>query len=365
MKLSYKRSGVNYKLLDLIKRRAQSNGLKTGFNFLNTEFNEVVESRGESAYVLETKNCYYAMVTEGLGTKNLVADEMAKVTGKSYYAGIAIDTVAAIINDLITVGAKPLTVSAYWAVGDTNWWNYKKRAFDLIAGWKKACDIAGCGWGGGETPTLKGIIKNRSIDLAGAGYGIIKPKERITSRNKLKAGDAIIFFESSGIHANGLTLARKVSLKLSNGFSAKLSNGKTYGEELLTPTIIYSRLIQDLLGSGVDIHYMVNITGHGWRKLMRAKKNLSYVINEQPPVPEIFKFIKEKSNLTDKEMYATFNMGVGFAIFVHSREARKVLEIAKKHNIKSWVGGKVEKGKRQVVIKALNIIYNSDSLKIR
>ncbi len=365
MKFSYKKSGVDYKLLDSIKRLAQANGLKTGFNFKNTEFNEVVGSRGESAYVLETKNCYFAFVTEGLGTKNLIADEMGKLTGKSFYTGIAQDTVAMIVNDLITVGAKPLTISAYWAVGDTKWWSYKRRAFDLISGWRKACDIAHCGWGGGETPTLKGIIKKGVIDLAGSGYGIIKPKERLARGNRLKAGNAIIMFESSGIHANGLTLARKLGYKSNDGFSTKLPNGKMYGEELLTPTIIYSRLIQDLLDSGIDIHYMANITGHGWRKLMRAKKDFSYIIEQLSPTLPIFSFIQKKSGLTDKEMYATFNMGVGFAIFVKSDQVNKVLAISNKHKIKSWIAGKVHIGEKQVIIKPLNIIYKGNDLNIR
>lgn len=365
MKFSYKKSGVDYKLLDSVKRLAQANGLKTGFNFKDTEFNEVVESRGESAYVLETKNCYYAFVTEGLGTKNLIADEMGKLTGKSYYSEIAQDTVAMIVNDLITVGAKPLTVSAYWAVGDTNWWSYKKRAFDLISGWRKACDMANCGWGGGETPTLKGIIKKGVIDLAGSGYGIIRPKERFARGNKLKPGDAIIIFESSGIHANGLTLARKLGYKLTDSFKTKLPNGKMYGEELLTPTIIYSRLIQDLLDNGIDIHYMVNITGHGWRKLMRAKKAFSFVIDNIPQTPDILNYMQKHSGLSDKEMYATFNMGAGFAIFIPKKDTGKVIKISKKNKIKVWIAGKVEKGLKQIYIKPKNILYTDKDLNIR
>ncbi len=365
MKYSYKKSGVDYKLLDSIKRLAQANGLKTGFNFKDTEFSEVVGSRGESAYVLESKNCYYAMVTEGLGTKNLIADEMGKLTGKSYYSGIAQDTVAMIVNDLITVGAKPLTISAYWAVGDTNWWGYKKRAFDLISGWRKACDYANCGWGGGETPTLKGIIKKGVIDLAGSGYGIIKPKERFARGNRLKPGDTIIMFESSGIHSNGLTLARKIGYKLTESFKTKLPNGKMYGEELLNPTVIYSRVIQDLLDSGIDIHYMVNITGHGWRKLMRTKKSYSYNIENIPQIPDIFKIIQKHSGLSDKEMYATFNMGAGFTVFADASYANRILAISNKHRIKSWIAGKVKQGSKQVNIIPLNIVYSGNELNIR
>ncbi|MBI5452507.1 phosphoribosylformylglycinamidine cyclo-ligase, partial [Candidatus Gottesmanbacteria bacterium] len=141
MSLSYKKSGVNYDLLDPVKRLAQVAGLKTANNILGLDFREISTSRGETAYVLEAAECYHAFVQEGLGTKNLVADEMRKITGKTYYETIAQDTVAMIINDLITVGARPLSILAYWAVGNSGWFADKKRNNDLVNGWKKACDL--------------------------------------------------------------------------------------------------------------------------------------------------------------------------------------------------------------------------------
>ncbi|OGG04498.1 hypothetical protein A2W14_06820 [Candidatus Gottesmanbacteria bacterium RBG_16_37_8] len=354
---TYKKSGVDYDLIDPLKKLAQKEGLSTRFNIKKTGFKEISESRGESAYIIESSECYYAFVIEGLGTKNLVADEVRKITGRSYYDLIAQDTVAMIVNDLITVGAKPLTINAYWAVGNSEWFNDKKRMNDLINGWKKACDLAGATWGGGETPVLTDIIYPNTIDLAGSAFGIITPKNRLILGDKIAAGDDIIFLASSGIHANGLTLARKIL--------AKTKDKKAFGQLLLTPTIIYAKVINEILNGGADIHYLVNITGHGWRKLMRAKKSFSYEINDVSSVPEIFQFIQKQARLSDKEMYATFNMGAGFAVIVNPKDAEKVLAVSKKHNIKAWIGGSVNKGPKQVIINPLEFIYKSEELNIR
>lgn len=364
MALTYKKTGVDYGILDTIKRSAQTAAQSTRNNLKNL-ITDVVASRGESAYVIEADDCYFAMVSEGLGTKNLVADKMREITGKTYYDSIAQDTVAMITNDLITAGAEPLSILAYWAVGSSSWFADKKRSQDLISGWKKACDMTGATWGGGETPTLKDVIYPNAIDLGGAAFGIVKPKSKLVLGDKLTAADAIICFESSGMHANGLTLIRKLAEELPAGFATKLANGEMFGEAILKPTLIYSRLIQDLLSSGVDIHYMVNITGHGWRKLMRAKKAFSYVIDKLPKISGIFAFIQRHSGLSDKEMYATFNMGAGFAIFVRPQDSERVLSITKKHKINAWIAGRVEKGEKKVIIEPLNIDYRNDELKIR
>lgn len=364
-KISYKKSGVNYDVLDPIKKMAQLVGLDTSKNLQNSGFMEIKTSRGESAYVIEGSDCYYGVVSEGLGTKNLVADQMRKITGKTYYDVIAQDTVAAIINDLVTTGAKPLTILAYWAVGDSKWFTDKKRARDLTDGWKKACDLAGATWGAGETPALQDIVYHNAINLAGSAFGIIQPKSRLILGDKLTANDVIILFESNGIHANGLTLARSLAKKLPERYATKLANGKTFGEELLKPSLIYSRLVQDLIAKNVEIHYLINITGHGWCKIMRAKKSFRYIIDSVPEVPILFQFIQKHSGLSDKEMYATFNMGAGFAMMVDQKNANKIIRIANKHKIKAWIAGRVEKGQKEVIIRPLDIIFKSDELKIR
>ncbi|MBM3283806.1 phosphoribosylformylglycinamidine cyclo-ligase [Candidatus Gottesmanbacteria bacterium] len=364
MRLSYKKSGVDYGLLDPVKRLGQAIGLSTSDNLKTTGFRELTESRGETAYIIEAEDAYYAFVEEGLGTKNLVADEMEKITGRSYYEVIGYDTVIAITMDLVSVGARPLVVLSYWAVGDSSWFADKVRLNSFVTGWKKACCDVRAVWGGGETPTLKNIIYPNKIDLAGAAFGIIKPKERLTLGSKIQEGDVIILFESSGIHVNGLTLARKVAQKLPAGFAAKLTDGKLFGEELLIPTLNYSKLVEELFKNGIKIHYMINITGHGWRKLMRAKKSLTYLIDKPPPVPEVFQFIKRNTKLSNREMYATFNMGAGFALILDRHFIDRVLSIAAKCRIKAWVGGRVEKGMRQVIISPNNIVYKAHDLEI-
>src|SRR3989338_9745171 len=315
-KVTYSQSGVDYRLIDPFKMMAQVEGRKTAKNLRFSRMREIGDSRGESAYVVEYTDCYFALVEECLGTKSLVADEMGKLNSKNYYDRIAQDTVAYIINDLITVGARPVALSAYWATGSSQWFGDQKRTEDFIKGWAKACNLAEVSWGGGETPVLKGIVKEGAIDLAGACFGIIKPKKRLVLGQNLSAGDAIILLESKGIQSNGVSLARKIAGKLPDGYKTKMANGKYYGEALLVPTIIYSTLLQALFAYGIDIHYLANITGHGWRKIMRSEKELTYRINCLPPVPEVFKFMKAKGPLEAKEAYGSFNLGAGFAVFV-------------------------------------------------
>ncbi|MGZ6005296.1 MAG: AIR synthase-related protein, partial [Candidatus Saccharimonadales bacterium] len=220
-------------------------------------------------------------------------------------------------------------------------------------------------WGGGETPTLKDIVEPGTIDLAGSAVGIINPKERLVLGDKLAAGDSIVLIESSGIHANGITFVRSLAAKEPNIYQEKLSDGRTFGEAILTPTHLYVNLVRDLMEAGLDLHYMVNVTGHGWRKLMRAVKPFSFVIHEVPSAPADFKFMQGKSSADDKEMYGNFNMGAGFAIYLPADQADKVVEIAAQNNLKAWNAGSVEAGPKQVVIEPLNITFSEDTLEVR
>ena len=363
--MTYKESGVNYSLMDPLKIMAQKEGLKTSKNVRFSHMKEISASRGESAYVVEYHDCYFAIVEECLGTKSMVADGMRKTTGKTYYNLIAQDSVAYIVNDLITVGAQPTTVVAYWAMGDSKWCEDKKRMADLVKGWAQACDMAGASWGGGETPTLKGIISPNTVDLAGACFGIIKPKKRLILGEKLGDGDAIILLESRGIQSNGVSLARKIAEKLPKGYATKMSNGAYYGEALLVPTIIYAKIVRDLFENNIDIHYMSNITGHGWRKLMRHKKDLTYKITDLPPIPKVLQFIVEQGKLDDKEAYGNLNMGAGYAIFVSEKDVTQVLKLSEAHDIKAYAFGIVEEGEKKVILEPKNITFEKDSQQVR
>src|SRR6185369_7813698 len=227
--LTYAGSGLNYDALDPFKRAAQKAALATAGNINRFGLSEVTASRGESAYLIEAPDHYLAHVEEGLGTKNLVADAVHEITGKHYYGALAQDTVAMIVNDMITLGALPISVAMHVGVGDTAWFAEAERTAGLVAGWKKACDLSRCVWGGGETPGLGGVVVPGTVVLSGSSVGIITPKSRLITGH-IEDGDAIIMFESTGIHANGLTLARKIAE--TTGYEAVLSDGRLYGEAL-------------------------------------------------------------------------------------------------------------------------------------
>lgn len=364
-KITYSKSGVDYKKLDPIKKLAQKSASLTSKNLSKNEFEEISDTRGESAFVWKQKDIYMASVIEGLGTKNLVADEMEKIINKNYYEVIGHDTVATIINDLITVGAIPLSIHAYWAVGDNEFLNNKRKMKALITGWRKACDLAGVTWGGGETPTLKGIIEKETIDLGGSATGIIKNKKNLITDNGLKTGDRIILIKSNGINANGISLTRFLAKKMPKGFRAKMISGKTFGDAILTKSNIYVNLIKDLQKEKVDIHYLANITGHGLRKIMRGKPNFTYVIEKLFKPHEVFLFIQKHSGLSDYEMYETYNMGQDFAIFIPKKDVLKTLKLINKNKFKAIDAGYVTNGKKQIIIKEKNIIYNDKSLDLR
>jgi phosphoribosylformylglycinamidine cyclo-ligase len=171
--------------------------------------------------------------------------------------------------------------------------------------------------------------------------------------------------ESNGIHANGLTLARQIALKVPDGYATKLSDGVMYGESLLRPTHLYSQLVQDIFAAGCEIHYMVNITGHGWRKLMRATKDFEYVLDEVPAPQPLFEFIQEHSGNDLTEMYGNFNMGAGFAIYLPKEHVSAAEKAAKKLGLKTWDAGVVKAGKKQVVIKPHKITFDGSSLEVR
>jgi phosphoribosylformylglycinamidine cyclo-ligase len=358
-KMTYAGVGVHYEAMDPFKRLAQLAGRETATNILRLGFSEVDMSRGESAYLIDAGDHFVAHVEEGLGTKNLVADAMYLLIGESNYDRIAQCTVAMIVNDMITLGALPLSVAMHLAVGASSWFSDENRCNDLIDGWKKA-------WGGGETPTLKGIVHPDAVVLSGSAVGVVKPKSRLIDAANIRHGDAIVIISSSGIHANGLTLARKIAEKLPKGYLTKLSDGRTYGEALLDPTMIYVPLVEDCLNEGMDIHYAVNITGHGWRKLMRATQPFAYIIDHIPVPQPVFSVIQEYGPVDDQEAYANLNMGAGFALYVRESDVRKILTIAHFLGMSASRAGTIESSKvKKVTINPLGIEYLGSALGVR
>ena len=363
--LTYEQAGVNYDQVDPIKLLAQQSARATAKHLMQHGLTEVAASRGESAYVLDIGPFYLASIVECLGTKILVADAVYRETGKRFYAAIAQDTIAMAVNDMITVGATPLIVQAYWAAGGSDWFSDKERAADLIAGWKAACEICGVSWGGGETPALAGVVEGGTIDLGASCVGLVNPKSRLSLGDNLAPGDAIVLLASSGIHANGVSLARKLSERLADGYQTDIGNGEAFGEALLAPTTLYAPVTEALAKAGVAVHYCVNVTGHGWRKLLRHTSELTYRIHTIPPVPPVLSFMQREAKLDDAEAYGTLNMGAGFAFFISADQAEKTVAIARECGIDAWVAGSVEVGPKQVVIEPIGVTYRSEDLKLR
>jgi phosphoribosylformylglycinamidine cyclo-ligase len=367
-RMTYKGTGVDYQALDPFKRMCQERAALSANNARRHDVSSIEASRGESTFLFGWPNGpTYGLVEEGLGTKNLVADAMYKLTGKSYYDQVAQDTVAMIVNDMATLGIAPLVIAMHLAVGSSDWFTDEARVRDLIEGWGKSCDMARAIWGPGETPTLKGIIMPEASLISGSAVGMPMSTDPLDASD-IADGDRIIIFESSGIHANGLTLARQIADKLPEGYLTKLSDGSTYGEALLAPTHIYSGAVEDCLEE-FWIKYAVNITGHGWRKLMRARAPFTYMIERLPSQQPIFDFIQEHGPVSDEEAFGNLNMGGGFALFVPSDVSVEHVSdvLAKKgHPFKAIDAGYVEtSNEKQVVIEPKNLVFEAESLQVR
>ena len=363
--LTYDQAGVRYDLIDPLKVSAQQAAATTAVQLAAHGFSEIKASRGESAYVVDLGPFYLASIVECLGSKAMVADEMQRLTGRTWYDSIAQDTIAMAINDLITVGATPLVVQAYWAAGGSDWFDDAERASALVRGWKAACETCGVAWGGGETPALAGIVEAGRIDLAAACTGIVNPKSRLSLGDGLAAGNAIVLLASSGIHANGLSLARKLCERLPRGYLTPLPSGRSFGEALLDPTVLYSPVTEALAKAGIVPRYCANITGHGWRKLLRHPAALSYRIDVVPPVPEVLQFIQQQAGQDDTEAYGTFNMGAGFALFIEASQAAQAVDIAQAAGVPALVAGRVESGPKRLRIEPLGIEWGDDALQLR
>ena len=363
--LDYASAGVDYHRIDALKIRAQQAARSTSRHLAAHGAREIERSRGESAYVTEIGGVLLASVTECLGTKALVADAVRAVSGRSHYDSIAQDTIAMAVNDLITVGATPIAVQAYWAAGSSDWFADTARMADLVRGWQDACDICKVAWGGGETPALAGVVAADRIDLAASCIGVVQPRERLTVGDRLRAGDAIVLLAASGIHANGVSLARKLVGRLPNGYATRIEDGRPFGEALLDPTRLYAPFLERLWAASILPHYCVNVTGHGWRKLMRHPGEFSYRIHTLPAVPAVLAFLAREAGLSAHEAYGSLNMGAGFALYVAPADAAATVRLAHEAGLGAWAAGSVESGPRRVIVEPHALTYEAQELQLR
>jgi len=359
---AYRSAGVDYEALDAGKRSALTEALSTSDLLRATGGQALDESRGEPAFVFEAAGRQLAIVVEGLGTKSIVARRVHEELGVSRFADVAYDTVAAIVNDLCCVGAVPLVVNAYFATGSSEWYAREERHEALLAGWREACADAGATWGGGESPSLPGLVQAEEIELAGSAVGMVPEGHRAIFGAALSPGDEIVLVASSGLHANGASLARAIADRLPERYRTALPSGRTFGEALLDRSVLYAGLVRALLASRVDVHYLSHITGHGLLKLMRPRRELTYRVTWLPPVPEVLEFLVEQAGMTPAAAYSTFNMGSGFAVYCAAGAGAEVVRLASGLGLSAGVAGAVEAGPRRVRLEPVDVVFESDDM---
>jgi phosphoribosylformylglycinamidine cyclo-ligase len=360
---AYRRAGVDYSVLDAGKRNALAQALATSSLLATTGGQALDESRGEPAFVLRFAGSTLAFVLETLGTKSILAREYHELTGVNRFGEIAYDTVAAVLNDLVCVGALPLVVNAYFATGSSAWYEHSERAGALLDGWRRACEDAQCAWGGGESPSLSGLLDLREIELAGSALGFVPPPREPLLGEALREGDEIVLVASSGLHANGASLARQIAGQLPQGLLSPLPSGERFGEALLTPSVLYVELVRRLLADPqVELTYLSHITGHGLLKLMRPRRELTYRIHTLPTVPPVLGFLAEQAGLDPDAAYGTLNMGAGFAVYCRPGCGPHIVETASQLGLRALVAGAVEAGPRQVLLESLGVTFSSDQL---
>lgn len=281
---------------------------------------------GYYANVVDVGGIGIAFTTDGVGTKVLIAEMMHR------YDTIGIDCVAMNVNDLVCVGATPLSMVDYLAVQEANPDLLDQISIGLCEGARQA----GVSIPGGEVAQMReligGVRDGFGFDLAGAAIGVV-PLDRVLVGQDLQEGDILIGLESNGIHSNGLTLARRVLLQ-DGGLTLDTSVpslGHSLGEELLKPTFIYVPEAVEILRSNARVKAMFHITGDGLLNLARVASPMGFVLDHLPPTPPLFHVIQEMGEVADEEMYAVFNMGVGFCIAVAPEDADKVTVITESH----------------------------------
>jgi phosphoribosylformylglycinamidine cyclo-ligase len=360
----YRDAGVDYDALDAGKRSAIAKALSTSSLLLARGGRALDASRGEPAFVFELDGRAFAFVVEGLGTKSIIARHVLEQQGLDRFGDVAYDTVAAILNDLCCVGALPLVVNAYFATGSSDWYREPARAEALVEGWRRACVDAGCTWGGGESPSLSGLVQEGDIELAGAAVGAVPDGCAPILGERLRAGDEIVIVSSNGLHANGASLARLLAARLPDGYATALPSGATLGEALLAPSLIYAPLVAALLQSGLTPTYISHVTGHGLLKLMRPPAQLRYRVERLPPVPEVLEFLVAEAGLDAHAAYSTFNMGSGYALYCRPGESAAIVRAAETLGFAASIAGRVEEGPRSVVVEPVGVRYESGELEL-
>ncbi len=326
MTLTYKKSGVD---ISKIKQSQKSIGKLISSTHKLQQKAKIAHGFGHYAGIVEIPGGkLLATHTDGVGTKVVIANMMKK------YNTIGIDCIAMNVNDIICIGATPISFVDYIAANKNDEKIFKKIVEGLVTGAKRSSmPIVG-----GETAIMPDVIEGKgfAFDLAGMVVGLVEKKEMVLG-NKIKEGDVIIGANSTGIHSNGYSLARKAILKK---YSVKdsVKGVGNIGEALLKPTEIYTKPVLEIIKKS-KVNGLAHITGGSFTKLLRLK-NIGYEIDSLPKLPPIMSLIEEQG-VNSEEMYKTFNMGVGFCVIANKKESEKIQKIFKKYKIGSKEIGRI------------------------
>lgn len=337
---SYKAAGVDvtagYKSVELMKehvRRTNIPGVLSGIG----GFGGLFELCGS-----DMKEPVLVSGTDGVGTKLKIAMLLDK------HDTIGIDCVAMCVNDIICCGAKPLFFLDYIAIGK----NYPEKVASIVAGVAEGCVQSGCALIGGETAEHPGMMAEDDYDLAGFSVGVVE-KSKILDPATQKAGDVMIAIKSSGVHSNGFSLVRKVFDMTKESLDTYYDElGAALGETLLTPTRIYVKPILKLLDE-VKVKSISHITGGGfYENIPRSlPKGLSAKISRRDvQVLPIFDLIAKKGNIPERDMFNTYNMGVGMAVVVDKADAEKAVEVLNAAGEQAYILGELVESDEGVII---------------
>ena len=310
------------------------------------------------------ENLAITLLPEGLGTSDDARpDDLSPSELEHFWYNIGLKTVAVTTNDAASTGMQTILLSLYLPSADPEKVFTPSFMKGFLDGFVEGCRIVKCVYFSGETPQLKNKLYPDKLDIAGALFGLVPAGHEPIDGQNLKAGDKIVFIESSGPHDNGFTSLRQLAEKLTHGYRTTLPHGQEYWEAINQPTILYTPLIQSILAAGIQPTNVEPITGHGWQKLMRSKKSFRYLIQNTLPVLPIFEFVEQASGTSCEEMIKIFNYGVGLAIFVSSQsEAESVVKLAKNLKLNAIVAGEVQAAEqREVFIEPWGIRLKSDT----
>jgi phosphoribosylformylglycinamidine cyclo-ligase len=326
-KATYSSAGVDVKKVRKIQQELIDMSATTGNEFTAN----VPVLKGHYAGVFSIGEHMLAMHCDGVGSKVLVAQEMGK------YDTVGIDAVAMNVNDIVCIGARPVACVDYLAIARED----GKIISQIMNGVVDGCKQSGCALVGGETAILPDMISGKSypFDLAVTAVGLVA-KEKFLTGSSMMPGDIIIGLESSGLHSNGYTLARK------------LLPAKEWGKEMLIPTRIYVPAIMEMLEK-CDVHGLAHITGGAFSKLSRigAYAKVGFLLDSMPVPSEIFAELAKQVK-SDYEMFRTFNMGIGMCAVVSEEDAEAIITIAAKHSMRAHRIGKTTAGSDVILQKA-------------